>query len=213
MPAYYMLLDARRFTEEIRPAFAASWRSRSFEPCRALAAALTAELQQFARKYHSDPSTSLLAQIQEELPFDRHIWRLLVGETLLYAATAIPEFQTAPETLTCLLAPGHNAARREELAPIQQAHFGSRDLSFGTAIYRPEAAGLNELDDVRRLRSYLCSLDPAAWTARDLAGLPGEHSEDDLQDELDFARDWLPALQQLYEQAASQHQVVVYELL
>lgn len=213
MPAYYMLLDAGRFTDDIRPALAASWRLRSFEPCRSLAATLTAELQQFAEKYHTDPSAFLLTQIQEGMPFDRHIWRLLVGETLLYAATAIPEFQTAPETLTCILAPGHDAVRRDQSAPIQQAHFGSRDLSFGTATYRPDAAGLNELEDVRRLHAYLCGLDPRAWTPADLAGLPGEHTENDLQDELDFARDWLPALQELYQQAANQEQVIVYELL
>lgn len=215
MPAYYMLLDAGRF-EEMRAALAASWRLRSFEPSRALYPALTEDVRVFNEHYHIAPEESVLKRVHDGLPFDRNVWRLLVGEVLLYGASAIPELQTAPDVLCCLLAPNRyaeDAVSREGFAPIQQAHFGARDLSFGSAIYRPEAAGVNDISDVSRLSKYLSSLQPNEWTAADLAQLRGVDNDEDRQDELDFAREWLPALQQLYEQASAKNQIVVYESL
>jgi hypothetical protein len=215
MPAYYMLLDAGRF-EEVGAALAASWRLRSFAPARVLYAALAEDLRVFNERYHVDPEESVLKRVHDGLPFDRNIWRLLVGEVLLYGASTIPEIQTAPDVLCCLLAPdryAEDSVSRERFAAIQQAHFGSRDLSFGSAIYRPDAAGFNDVSDVRRLSAYLSSLQPSEWAAADLARLRGVDGDEDRQDELDFAREWLPALQQLYQQASVQSQVVVYESL
>ena len=37
---YFLLLDGALFAERMRPALAASWRRRSFEPCREFCAAL-----------------------------------------------------------------------------------------------------------------------------------------------------------------------------
>src|SRR5581483_5848542 len=108
----------------------------------------------------------------------------------------IPEFQVCAETLCCLLAPQHycnGVFERSQLAPIQQAHLGSRDLTFGAAVYRPEFAGYNNAADVRRLADYLGSIRPETWTAAALDDLRDIVPED-RADELDFAREWFPAL-------------------
>jgi hypothetical protein len=47
-----------------------------------------------------------VGQVARGLPYDRHFWRALVGEVLLFAADDIPEFQTCADTLCCLLAMG-----------------------------------------------------------------------------------------------------------
>ena len=60
---------------------------------------------------------------------------------------------------------------RESLPPILQAHRGSRDLTFGAAVYRPEHAGYNNAADVARLADYLAAVRPEHWTPADLAGL------------------------------------------
>src|SRR5687768_7263165 len=107
MPLYFLLHDARRFHQEIRPALAEAWRRRSFDPCGALAAALAPAAADFAERYHTGPDEPLLAHVGRGLPFDRDCWRLLAGEVLLYAAVSVPDIQTAPDTLRCLLAPEH----------------------------------------------------------------------------------------------------------
>ena len=60
------------------------------------------------------------------LPFDRDVWRALVGEVLFYAAADIPELETCETSLYALLAGGDGS-------PIRQAHEGSRDLVLGGA--------------------------------------------------------------------------------
>src|SRR6516164_7163015 len=150
MPLYFLLHDAARFHEALRPALAEAWRRRSFEPCRALCSALAPAAVGFAERYHTGHDEPLLAQVARGgVPFDRDFWRLLVGEALLYGAASVPEILTAPDTLCRLLAAG------SESAPIRQAHFGSRDLTFGGGFYRPDAAGLNDVADVARLAEYL----------------------------------------------------------
>src|SRR5262249_57593679 len=46
-------------------------------------------------------------QVLLGLSFGRDRWRALVGEILTVAALEIPEIETAPEALTCLLAGDH----------------------------------------------------------------------------------------------------------
>jgi hypothetical protein len=209
MADYFLLLDAATFEGQVRPALTAAWRARSFEPCRDLCAALLPAAQAYAENYHTRGVEPFLAQVLRGLPFDRRTWRGLVAEVLLFSALEIPEFQTSPETLCLLLAPeqhrptlaagGRSGWPPLLRAPIQQAHWGSRDLTFGAAVYRPEHAGYNDSADVARLAEYLAAVRPESWTAADLAELGGDDEE--RADELAFVREWFPALAELYERA------------
>ncbi len=123
---------------------------------------------------------------------------------------------SARKTLCCLLAPERYRDRsggREQFVPIEQVHFGARDLLFGGGFYRPEHAGYNCGDDVARLAAYLHALDPQQWTVAQLAGLDGVTDEEDRADELAFVREWFPALRDLYERARAGGFVVVCEIL
>jgi hypothetical protein len=99
------------------------------------------------------------------------------------------------------------------MAPIQQVHYGSRDLSFGTAIYRPDNAGWNNRADVSRLAGYLSSLDPDTWQVTGLKALREISDEQELLEELEFLRDWFPPLRELYRRAAARNQVILCETL
>jgi hypothetical protein len=214
MPVYYMLLDAGLFHEQIRPALGASWKARSFEPCRALCGALVPAAQTFVARYHLGSEQPLLCQVANGLSFDRHRWKSLAGELLLFAAAEIPDIQTAPETLCCLLAPEHyreGIQARDRFAPIQQAHFGTHELVFGSKLYRPDQAGLNDPGDVQRLADYLSAQQPERWTLTDLGALRDPAEDPDRLDELEFAREWFPVLRDLYGRAAGCGQVVVCE--
>ena len=106
------------------------------------------------KRVEAPPDEPLLAQVARSIvPFDRDFWRLLAGEVLLYGAASVPEILTAPDTLGHLLAPG------QDDSPIRQAHFGARGLAFGGGIYRPDAAGWNDAEDVARLADYLAAID------------------------------------------------------
>jgi hypothetical protein len=214
MPLYHLLLDASSFHGQIRPALAAAWLRRSFEPCRPLCEALLPVARAFAERYRLGPDEPLLAEVARGLPFDRDFWRHLVGEVLWYSAAEIPEFESAPDSLCCLLAPERYLEKtriRERFAPIEQAHYGARDLIFGGACYRPDHAGYNDTPDVQRLAEYLDALDPQAWTVAGLALLEDVASDEDRAEELEFVRDWFPALRDLYRGALQRGQIVVCE--
>lgn len=213
MALYFLLLDAARLERQIRPALASNWRLRSFAPCQALCAALLPEAQSFAERYRTGAEEPLLAQVVRGLPFDRAFWRALAGECLWYGAAAIPELETAPETLSALLGGVPSEGPRDSWPSIQQVHWGARDLVFGGGFYRPEQAGYNNPADVARLRDYLAAVDPARWNTEDLRSVPSLADEDDRREELDFVREWFPALRDLYRGAAAQGQVVVCEVL
>lgn len=216
MSVYYMLLDADWFCQRMRPALAASWQSRCFDPCRALCLDFVPTALSFVEKFHTGPDEPLLCKVARGLPFDRHFWQLLAGEMLLYGAVEIPEIQIVPDTLCCLLAPENyrqGAVPRARFAPIQQAHYGTRELLFGARCYRPEQVGFNDLKEVARLSDYLAAQAPDAWRVADLAGLRDITDEGERQEELDFAREWFPALRDLYQRAATRGQVIVCETL
>jgi hypothetical protein len=216
MPLYFLLLDARPFQEQIRPSLAAAWRQRSFEPCRSLCRDLLPVVRAFAERHGLIALESLLGQVARGLPFDRDYWTLLAGEVLLYAAREVPELEVAPETLCCLLAPerlGQAPGSRELYVPIEQAHFGSRDLSFGGKLYRPEQVGCNDPGDVARIAEYLGGVEPARWTPADLTPLTELVGDEERAEELAFVRDWFPALEELYRRAAEAGQAVVCEWL
>jgi hypothetical protein len=216
MPLYHLLLDTTAFHDRIRPALSAAWLRRSFGPCRALCEALLPAARSFADRYRLGPEEPLLARAARGLTFDRDFWRHLVGEVLWFSASEIPEFETAPESLRCLLAPERHAgptANRERFAPIEQAHYGARDLVFGGACYRPDQAGYNDTPDVERLAAYLDALAPETWTAAGLAALEGVEGEADRAEELEYVRDWFPSLRELYRRARERREVVVCEIL
>ncbi len=214
MANYFLLHDGSLFAE-MRDALAASWRTRSFEPCLAFCAAQLSRAQDFDARYHVGEGEPLVKQVALGLPFDRNIWRALTGELLLYAADEVPEIPTCPDTLCCLLAPDHYGKPtddRPKLAPIQQAHFGSRPLSFGPTIYRSEHCGFNDRADVQRLAAYLANVDPSRWQDSDLTSL-SDVPEDERAEELEIAREWFPALRDLFQGADAAQQVIVHEIL
>jgi hypothetical protein len=213
---YFLLLDAEFFHQQVCPTLSACWQQRSFRPCRALSAALEPAVQTFAQRYHTGAKDTLLARAGSGLAFDRDTWRALAGEILLYGAMAIPEIQTAPDTLACLLAPDlyqRRQGNRPTCAPIVEAHYGARDLVFGHGYYRPDEAGWNDVNDVARLASYLEGIDPGKWTVADVGLLRGISDEEERADELEFAREWFPELAALYKQAHENHQIIVCEII
>jgi hypothetical protein len=214
MADYFLCLDAETFTCRIRPVLAESWRQHSFAPCRVLCQELLPAAQEYTRRYHIGEEASLVEQLTTDgFPFDRACWRLLAGEVLLFAAVDIPEFQTNAETLYHLLVPGYDPATaiaRESFVPIQQALRGSRDLRFGSAVYRPERAGYNDPRNVARLAEYLAAIQPERWAVEDLRGLR-DMDDEERADELAFVREWFPALVELYQQAHTQRRVLIIE--
>jgi hypothetical protein len=210
---YFLVQDAAPFKQTVCPALAEAWRRRSFEPCRELCRQLIPAAREYARRHHTGDLDDLLARVLEGLPFDRAGWRLLVGEVLLFTAREIPEFQDVSESLCCLLAPEAYRAGivdRVRLAPIQQVYRGTHDLTFGRAVYRPEFAGLNRVDDVGRLAEYLDSVRPEAWTPDGLAARV-DLAEEDCAEELAFVREWFPELRDFYRRVRDGGQLLILE--
>jgi hypothetical protein len=216
MPLYFCVLQPSFFSNELTPALAACWRQRSFQPWREFCRTVLPAASSFAQRYHIDLQETVLHHAAHGLPFDRDAWRCLVGETLLFGAVEAPEIETAPDTLRCLLAPESyqdGDVPRERFAPIQQVHFGTRDLVFGGAFYRPERAGWNDVADVARLSAYLDAVDSARCTVNDLLPMAELESDEDRADELAYAREWFPALQDLYRRALRNRHIIVCEVL
>jgi hypothetical protein len=219
MPLYFLQLDGHTFHQRMTPALAACWRERSFGPCRGLCAVLAPGAIAYAERYHTGPDEPLLCRIARDEavpPLDAALWRYLAGEILLYGAADVPDVQTAPDTLCCLLAPDHfaqNGRPRDQFAPIQQAHRGTHDLYFGGGFYRPDQAGYNDADDVARLAQYLATINPDSWSPANLADLPDAPDEEARAEELAFARECLASLHDLYGRAARAGQVIVCEHL
>jgi hypothetical protein len=99
MAEYFLCLDAETFLRRIRPALAASWRQRSFDPCHCLCNELLPAANDYTHRYYTGGEETLVARVAQGLPFERLSWRLLVGEVLLFAAEEIPELQSNAETL------------------------------------------------------------------------------------------------------------------
>ena len=210
MALYFLLLDADRLHQEIQPALGACWQRRSFAPALPLVQALLPAAQAFADSHGLGESP--LAAVPRGLAFDRQRWRLVASEVLWFAAMEVPEVQTAPEATTWLLAPGSDRnAPRAQQPLIQHAYRGAHDLVFGQAVHAPDRVGVNERDDVARIGEYLAAVDHQRWTVDELAGWDAELTADDLEDELDCAREWFPALRDVYLRAQANGQVVVCE--
>jgi hypothetical protein len=212
MPLYLYLLENQNWETSIAPSLAAAWQQRSFVPCRDLCRSLLPRCDAFAQQYQLGPEKPLITSVVSGMPFDRRFWHHLVSEILVYAAEEIPEIETAPETMCCLLAPTHYRNRinnRASFAPIQQVHFGTRDLVFGGGHHRPEHAGWNSVEDVRRLAQYLAAQNPGSWRPADLELILAQ--EEDRIEELDYVREWYPSLRHLFERAAASDWIVVCE--
>jgi hypothetical protein len=210
---YFLVHDRAVFEDRLRPALAAAWRERSFLPCVELCREWSSAARDQAARLHIDCDEILLFQIPNRLPFDRAFWQTLVGELLHFAARDIPEFPPNFDTILHLLGCPANpeVLPRTALPPIAQALQGSRDLVFGTAVYRPEHAGYNNASDVRRLAEELGKVPVEAWTTHDLTGLADLQDEEDRTDELAFAQEWFAALRNLYRRAADTGRVIILE--
>jgi hypothetical protein len=216
MPLYFLLVSDSLYRQRFRPALAASWRGRSFEPCRPLCAETLPAARAFAERYHISLEHAVLPQVSAGMAFDRAIWTAVVGELLWFSASDIPEIQTTPEALCCLLAPDRFAAGavpRDQFAPIQQAHYGTHDLVLGGRYYRPDQLGYNDASDVARLADYLTSVNPQHWAPADLVPLEELDSDEDRADELEYVRDWFPTLCEVYQRARRRDEIVVCEIL
>jgi hypothetical protein len=221
---YFLALDQAAFLQSIRPALRQCWLLHNFTPARELCQGLLPAVAAYQERFFASGEL-LVRQLVNGLSFNRLRWRHLTGEVLLFAAAEIPEVPTAPDTFCCLLAPDLYRANlagvdpadasaylgsREQFAPIQQALWGSRDLTFGPAVYRPDAAGVNLGPDVRRLAEYLQDIRPEAWTSADLAGLRGVSAED-REEELAYARECFTELVALYQRLHAHEHILVLE--
>jgi hypothetical protein len=181
---YFYLISAEAFHGRVAPALSACWRLRSFKPLSVCGIATT---------------------LTPDTPFRRDVWRVTVGETLLSCAFELPQLET-PVELFAQLMNQPMADGRLGFSLIQQAIFGSHDLSFG-GYYRPEHAGWNNTADVRRLTNWLESVKSENWSPANLAGATLEER----QDELDFALEWFPELVAMYQRADKNESVIVSE--
>jgi hypothetical protein len=208
MLLYFYLLGATFFHARMGPALAESRRRRSFVPCRELCAEVV------RRALQPPPEDTVLRQVTHGLAYAPEVWDTLAGELLVYGCDAMPQVETAPATLCCLLAPGQylaGDAGRADFAPIQQVHFGTRDLRFGGAFYRPDHAGCNDEHDASRLLTYLESVEIGAWSEAMLQAMTEFARVDEREEELAFVRDWWPALVEMYRGAVEGNQVIVCE--
>jgi hypothetical protein len=176
---------------------------------------LRAEVRAFHDGIGRGDEDTLLEKASAGLTFDRRLWRELVGEVLWFAAAELPDFQTEPATLCCILAPDRyraGDAPRESWAPIEQAHCGSRDLRLG-GYYRPDRAGWNDREDVDRLRTYLANIEPNEWSVDCLAAHRELTDDADRAEALEDARVALARLREMYARASARGRVVICEEL
>ena len=203
---YFFLIENGHFRKKIVPTLADAWSAQTFSSVLKLCREKGSDSSAFLQL----PPDSCLWEIADRSaagvqPFHRGLWRRSVGETLLFSASEMPEIETPLETLAALL--GEPLAQtRENFSPIQQSIFGSRDLIFGSYYYRPEFAGWNDSTDVQRLANWLSQLQPDQWSAAQLIG-------DDPEDDLLFAKEWFPALAEMYRRAVERDYVVIGEQL
>jgi hypothetical protein len=202
---YFYLIPAERFHGRLAPALAGCAAARSFAPALELSREFANVAGPFAQR-DAIGMESVLSQITQGLPFRRDLWRILVGELLLFTSVRLPELETPLESLAALLRQPL-AENRALFSPIQHAILGARDLHFGGAFYRPDFAGWNDLDDLSRLNAWLGGVSPASWSAASVP-MPAAEERDD---ELAFAREWFPELVAIYRDAEQSRLVVAIE--
>ena len=169
-----------------------------------------ARVRSFHGDYHVLADKTLVEHVADELSFDRHVWRAVVGEVLLFAAEELPLLRIAPATLCCLLSNGLAGAAGSK-SPIEQVLYGSQYLNFAGRYYRSCYAGYNDVVDVVRLTDYLEKVDSAQWRPSDLADLPEFTDEEDWAEEIEFVRENWPSLVEVYRKSRANECVVVCE--
>jgi len=200
-----MLVPSGWFRQLLSPALEQCWRRRNFQPAAIICRELTPIVRQFISNGTGEAPITL--QVGEGLPFRPELWRMLVGELLLFGAAELPELETPLESYAAVM---HQplSHSRGDFVPIQQAIEGSRDIWFGT-YFRPEHAGWNDEEDVQRLAHLMAAIDTQAWNASDLTRC----AIDDRDDELAFLREWFPPLREAYRRAADLDYVIACEEL
>ena len=211
MPDYFLVHDPA-VLGQLRSALALAWRQRDFAACAGLCRDWTGAAREYARLYQIHFDETVLAHV-EGLPFDRALWRTLAGELLLFAARETPDLPLPASTLMVLLTSGRRPERpasRADFQPIHRALHGTRDLTLGPVVYRPDNAGLNDPKDVAELALALGAVRPESWTPSDLVGLP-DLDEADRGEELELAREWFAVLVDLYAATARRSFALVVE--
>jgi len=196
MSQYFFVHDYERYHGLIAPALANSALRRDFAPCRECCVQLKSHLTTFAQRYRLRLEDCVWPRILNGMKYDRRLWTTFAGELLLFGAMDVPEIATASEELTQFLG---------NCELIRQMHDGTRDIKFGHRVYRPDAAGLNDRDDVVRIATLLGGLETAQWT------IEGGTGELDKAETLAFARDCFIALNDLYQNAAIYGQIIICE--
>jgi hypothetical protein len=189
---YFFLLEETFFRWRLRPVLAECRRTQSFNACKPLCRELL--------KRSGDAPDSLMAQVSQGLAYQARTWQALIGELLAAGAEQTPRLSLNP----CLLCSIHGCAperHRPGLTPVQQALYGAKEVDFGVGVYRPEHAGLNDSDDVRRLTAYLESVDPATWSRPAMV---------DTEDFADSQASW-PELVSMYQAAQRRGWLVISE--
>jgi hypothetical protein len=215
MSDYFLVHDPSHLDGQLRSVLGRAWRERSFASCLPFCDNWRNAAQEYARLYHVNLDETVLTHV-EQLPFDRALWRNLAGELLLFTARELPELSLPVATLTVLLASDHTGAfspshaSRADFEPIHQCLYGCRDLTFGPAVYRPDHARLNRLDDCARLAEYLATVRPDTWRADELAVLD-DLDPADRAEELELAREWFAELAALYARTAASGRCLVVE--
>lgn len=208
---YFHIHDARWFHDDFVPALTNCRQRRSFVPCQKLCHYLSTTARDYCERFHVGEQP-LITRI-DGLPYAPDLWRLLVGELLVFGALDLPEFEQAPELL-CRLAGAELGEHplRAQFGSMRQAHYGARDLSFGAAVYRPQTVGWNDAEDMARIADYLNSLAVESWSASMLKAPATAVEDADLEQELVYAQDCLPDLKRIYREAAIAGHLIVAEV-
>jgi hypothetical protein len=202
---YFLPISASLFEELLVPALSQSRKQRSFGPVLGICRDFAARARILVQHAGSETIPPVTLQVPDGLAFRRGSWSLLAGELLLLAAAELPQIEAPLESLASVLDQPLSTARGS-FPPIQQAIAGSRDLWFGGS-YRPQSAGWNDVADVGRLASWLASVDRDSWSAGKLSDARIANPIE----ELEFLKEWLPPLCEMYRRAADMNWIMVCE--
>ncbi len=152
----------------------------------------------------------LIQTVHAGTTFDRGLWRLIVGELLLFSTLEWPLVETPIPALLRLFRSEAAIDDRLRFDPIRQLLRGSFDICFG-GHYHPETAGWNDTAAVARLADWLAATETASWTEADLVGIPELAGADDREEELALAQEWVEQMLSLYRRSAHADRVIVVE--
>jgi hypothetical protein len=181
------------------PALTQCWKMRTYRPGRELFELLAKRMPNFVERHRLGSVPTLFHPAAEGLPWDRVIWRHLVGEVLLYSAESMPDIQIDEELLLAIHGP-----------KIYPALYGSHDILFG-GFYRPGCAGYNNANEVEQFAEYLKLLPSSPWILPQDFRL--EDLEEDRQNDFLSAKMAFPSLDEMYQDAASRGWTIVCEAM